>query len=216
MAMGVLYGEFDGKWQWKKQADRNWRNPGFPQTDTHPVACVSWDDASAYVKWLSGHTGEAYRLLTEAEWEYAARGGTTTMRYWGHDWDNEVGCAYANLSNKEHSSFGFGAGFDCKDGYLHTSPVGIYKANAFGLNDTLGNISELVEDCLNRDYSGAPSDGSAWTSGYRVAPYCSGRVFRGGSWGTDPWYARLSFRGLPRAVRAGFNVGFRVARTLPH
>jgi sulfatase modifying factor 1 len=170
------------------------------------VVCVSWDDAAAYVKWLSGHTGEAYRLLSEAEWEYAARGGTTTMRYWGHDWNNEAGCAYANVMTKEH----WATGFDCKDGYKNTSPVGTYKANAFGLDDTLGNVWEWVEDCFKDNYTGAHSDGSAWTSGD-----CSRRVLRGGSWDFNPRLLRSSFRLRNGTDDRGSVNGFRVARTLP-
>ena len=100
--------------------------------------------------------------------------------------------------------------FDCKDCYENTSPVGIYKANAFGLDDTLGNVSEWVQDCFKDNYTGAHSDGSAWTSGD-----CSRRVLRGGSWFDFPRFLRSSKRSWNWSVRRNFNKGFRVARTLP-
>ena len=133
-----------------------------------PVMNVSWEDAQAYVQWLSRETGQRYRLLTEAEWEYVARAGTTTGRYWGQ---TEAGqCRYANGGN---------AFAPCPDGHRFTAPVGSFQPNAFGLYDVLGNVLEWTEDCRNGDYSGAPTNGSAWQAGD-----CSLRVLRGGSWGS--------------------------------
>jgi len=146
---------------WEPKMD--WRSPGFAQDDRHPVTCVSWDDASAYAKWLSERTGKRYRLLTEAEWEYAARAGTVTSRYWGES--REDACHYANgadhttRAQARHASGWHVA--DCKDGYAYTAPVGTYRPNAFGLHDMLGNVREWTQDCWNGHYKGAPTDGSA-------------------------------------------------------
>ena len=190
--------------EWESRSGRHWRSPGFRQGDDHPVVCVSWNDARAYVNWLSGATGESYRLLSESEWEYAARSGTSTARYWG---ESESGqCRYANGADAS-TDFDWRTG--CDDGYSRTAPVGSFAANVFGLHDMSGNVFEWVEDCWNGSYAGAPGDGSAWESGN-----CSARVLRGGSWNVSP-------RGLRSAVRGGYGTdfrnlycGFRVARTL--
>ena len=126
---------------------------------SRPVVVVNWGDAQAYVKWLSRTTGQRYRLLSESEWEYAARAGTTTPLHTG----SRITTAQANFSGNQ------------------TVPVGRFGANLFGLHDMHGNVWEWVEDCWNRSYAGAPSDGSAWRSGE-----CSRRVLRGGSWVLGP------------------------------
>ena len=178
--------------------------------DSHPVVCVSWNDAKAYVRWLSGETGEAYRLLSEAEWEYVARAETRTARYWG---ESESGqCRYANgldeAWERGHADRPWAIA-SCDDGHTKTAPVGRYEANGFGLRDVLGNVWEWVEDCWNDSYAGAPRDGSAWTSGE-----CGRRVLRGGSWFDSPGALRSAnrFRN-PAGGRFGSG-GFRVARTL--
>ena len=189
---------------------KDWRNPGYVQEETHPAACVSWNDASAYVTWLSQKTGKNYRLLSEAEWEYAARAGTTTTRFWGDDVN--MSCGYANGSDlTAHAQV---PGFDkfvvanCNDRYAYTAPVGSYRPNAFGLYDVLGNVWEWTQDCWNENYSGAPADGSASGTGN-----CSQRVVRGGSWFFNPQFLRAAFRLWDStAVRGNFG-GFRVART---
>ena len=174
--------------QWRERRDHSWRNPGFAQTDQHPVVCVSWADAQAYVRWLSQETGQTYRLLSEAEWEYVARAGTRTARYWGqgfsdqclhaNGWDAVLDAAFdvrlkpANDEDKEYSEFmnriipfrNENQAVECDDGYAWTSPVGVYGANAFGLHDVLGNVAEWVQDCWHPSYHGAPSDGHAWES----------------------------------------------------
>ena len=161
---------------------------------TKPVINVTWDDAQQYVAWFSKMTGKPYRLLTEAEWEYAARAGTTTAYYWG----DEIGKGNANCD-------GCGSQWDGKE----TSPVGSFKPNAFGLYDMAGDVFQWVQDCNNNDYNGAPSDGSAWTSGD-----CSRRVVRGGSWYAVPLFLRSADRyGLPADLRLHY-LGFRVGRTL--
>ena len=158
-----------------------------------PVIRVSWNDVQEYVKWLSRVTGEPYRLLSEAEWEYVARAGTTTNFWWG----DKIGPDHANSilhrSNAKRS---------------HATPVGTFKPNAFGLFDTAGNVWEWVEDCWNKNYHGAPDDGSAWTSGE-----CDTRVNRGGDFGL-PISLRSASRDDAHASFQFFNLGFRVARTL--
>ena len=159
-----------------------------------PVVNISWDDAQLYVKWLSDQTGSEYRLPTEAEWEYAARAGTTTQYSWG----NDIGENLANCG-------GCGSQWDSD----RSAPVGSFPANAFGLHDMHGNVAEWVLDCWNGSYRGAPGDGSAWISGN-----CSRRVARGGSWIHDSRYLRSAdrIRGAPGG--RGTISGFRVARTL--
>jgi formylglycine-generating enzyme required for sulfatase activity len=154
-----------------------------------PVIRVSWDDAREYVRWLSRKTGHEYRLPSEAEWEYAARAGTTTPFYFGND------------INSRQANYGLNEG--------KTVAVGKYPANAFGLHDVHGNVWEWVEDCWII-YKGGPSDDSTWTTGN-----CNRRVLRGGSWYDLPRVVRAAFR--IRDVPGGriVDVGFRVARTLP-
>lgn len=190
---------------------KDWRNPGYAQDDTHPVSCVSWQDASAYVSWLSHRTGKQYRLLTEAEWEYAARAGTTTMRFWGDDGNRA--CDYANGADLTTvAQVPAARNWDaarCTDRYAYTAPIGSYRANAFGLYDMLGNVGEWTQDCWNANYSGAPVDGSAWAAGD-----CSMRVVRGGSWDDAPTGLRAAYRvGSPTTIRV-YSRGFRVARDL--
>ena len=169
-----------------------------------PVINVSWDDIQQYVKWLSGETGQAYRLLSEAEWEYVARAGTTTPFHTGAT----ISPAQANYDGT--STYGSGQ----KGAYKEkTVPVGSYAANGFEVYDVHGNVWEWVADCWNDSYAGAPSDGSAWTSG-NTSGNCSLRVLRGGSWFGLPEYLRSAFRyGLDTGLRR-YDIGFRLARTL--
>jgi formylglycine-generating enzyme required for sulfatase activity len=158
-----------------------------------PAINVSWDDAKTYVAWLSRITGKRYRLLSEAEWEYAARAETQTAYPWG----NEIGKGNANCD-------GCGSQWDDKQ----PAPVGSFPANAFGLYDMNGNVFQWVEDCVHETYDGAPTDGSAWTTGD-----CDPRVMRGGSYGSNPEDLRSANRSLTGNDRYN-NVGFRVGRTL--
>ena len=186
-------------------------DPGFVQGENEPMVCVSWMDAKAYVDWLSRKTKRKYRLLSESEWEYAARGGTATPRYWD---ESETGqCRNANGADaalKSRYTDWFDLTESCDDGHVHTSEAGRYGPNGFGLYDMLGNAREWVEDCWHRDYADAPQDGSAWTEGGS----CSLRVLRGGSWLDGPGGVRSSTRdkGTTR-IRFSAN-GFRVARAL--
>ena len=175
---------------------------------TRPVIDVSWDDTQAYVRWLSRETGKPYRLLSEAEWEYVARAGTTT-KYW---WGNEADHAHANYG-KDNFCEGMVAG---ADRWEYTSPVGSFAANAFGLFDTAGNVWEWVADCWHDSYQGAPNDGSVWAGGD-----CDRHELRGGSWADDPRRILSADRDRYSVVChgsvsgfRGSNVGFRVARTL--
>jgi formylglycine-generating enzyme required for sulfatase activity len=190
----------DSKWQTDKAY--NWRNVGFKQEDDHPVACVSWNDAQAYVQWLSQTSGKTYRLLTEAEREYAARAGTQSAFWWG----DTINTSRANYDGTGLSYNGSAEG----DYRQATVAVSSFKANSFGLYNMHGNVFEWVEDCFHDNYSGAPTDGSAWTTG------CSGnyRVLRGGSWSYNPAYLRSAFRFWDAPDNRNFISGFRLARTL--
>jgi formylglycine-generating enzyme required for sulfatase activity len=160
-----------------------------------PVINVSWQDAVEYTKWLSEQTRKRYRLPTEAEWEYAARGGKETAYWWGKDLVKEM----ANCH-------GCGSQWDNKQ----TSPVGSFKQNPFGLYDTAGNVWEWVEDCRHKNYDGAPTDRSVW--GPENGGDCGRRVRRGGSWFHGPVTLRASNRGSGSAdVRRDYN-GFRLAQ----
>jgi formylglycine-generating enzyme required for sulfatase activity len=162
-----------------------------------PVINVTWYDAGRYAAWLSRMTGRPYRLLTEAEWEYAARAGTKTTYYWGDD----IGTANANCR-------GCGTQWDDKK----TSPVGSFKPNAFGLYDMAGNVWQWLQDCYYDSYTGAPSDGSARLV-ERRGENCL-RVTRGGSWGYLPPFQRAANRVGFAAVDRDPVLGFRLARTL--
>jgi formylglycine-generating enzyme required for sulfatase activity len=166
---------------------------------SRPVILVNWDDAQQYVSWLSKQTGKNYRLLSEAEWEYAARAGSTTAYSWGDDIKKD-GQAMADC-------FACGSPFDDKQ----TAPAASFAPNAFGLNDALGNVWEWVEDCYHDSYDGAPQDGSAWTAGD-----CSQRVIRGGSWADLPQILRSAFRLRGPIDNRYDGLGFRIGRAIAH
>ena len=173
-----------------------------------PVMWVEWEHTREYAAWLSRETGEEYRLLTEAEWEYAARGGTTSARYWGES-DRDQ-CRHANGYDKTgHDTIGnlYRQPVACDDGHGRRAPVGSYLPNAFGLYDMLGNVMEWTQDCGNGSYEGAPGDGSAWESGR-----CDYRVVRGGNYLDESRRLRSSVRGMLNITNNG--IGFRVARDL--
>jgi formylglycine-generating enzyme required for sulfatase activity len=177
--------------------------------DKRPVMRVSWDDITKdYLPWLVRKTGKSYRLLTEAEWEYAARAGSITRFYFGSN-EKDL-CDYANVADRIGKEiYADWIIADCRDGYVNTAPVGSFKPNAFGLYDMHGNVLEWVQDCWNGTYSGAPSDGAAWVKGE-----CGTRVLRGGSWAREPRYQRLTTRNKYQTGTRSFSIGFRVARTL--
>lgn len=195
----------------------SWRDPGFAQAGSHPVVCVSWDDARAYVAWLAKKTGGPYRLLSDAEFEYATRGRTSPgsySRFWFGDNEKDL-CRYANILDRNARNTiarerGNSYAAACNDGHAYTSPVGSYPPNAFGLYDMAGNANEWTQDCWHPTFNGAPSDGSAWTTACDENPRA--HVVRGGSWTTTP----LGFTAADRDREPGghFAVGLRLARTL--
>ena len=199
---------------WALDAQTNFRDPGFPQSGDHPAACVNWNDAKAFVGWLNAKTGGGYRLLTEAEWEYLARAGSTTAYPWGSR--AKDGCPYMNgfdrvIVNKKGDLYkGEAVSFaDCSDGYLNTAPVGSLRPNAFGIYDMIGNVAEWIEDCSTSSYASMQSDGSTDRGD------CSKRIVRGGSWGTQPRQLRSAERIRYSPTDVDDSIGIRVAKTLP-
>ncbi len=182
-----------------------WRSPGFEQTDEHPVVNVSWNDAQAFIGWLSQKEGKTYRLPTEAEWEYACRAGTTT-RYFSGD-DPEGLAAVANVADgtlkEKHPGW---TTIAARDGHVYTAPVGRFQANAFGLHDMHGNVWEWCQDWAGADYyKQSPVDDPPGPSG------AASRVLRGGSWSIGPRFCRSAFRlRLGTGSRNNF-LGFRLA-----
>lgn len=198
----------DGRWQ--SVAEANWEDSGFPAGEDHPVTCVTWADAAAYAGWLAAKTGKPYRLVSEAEWEYVARAGTTTDYPWGATSDGM--CVAANGPDTTvfavFPSWSPARGAPCNDGYAFTARVGSYAANAFGASDMAGNVWEWTADCFAADYADHPRDGSAY-----VSENCQRRALRGGSWVYGIEDLRSSQRnGLPRPGQRGADIGFRVAR----
>ena len=205
-------GKFEGEWQIHPES--HWADLRLgqnPEPD-HPVTCVSWLAARAYVDWLARTSGQPYRLPTEAEWEYAARAGAVGRFTWGEG--PHQACAYANVYDASAvpvHAFDWQAA-DCNDGFPTLAPVGMFQPNAFGLHDVAGNVWEWVEDCYVEPYtSELPTDGSAVAT---PPGQCDRRSVRGGSWITRPDRQRLTFRGRdPEEIRYSF-FGFRVARSL--
>jgi formylglycine-generating enzyme required for sulfatase activity len=213
----------EGGWGLSKKASgqvfvqapqHHWRNPGFVQTDEHPVVNVSWNDAVAFCAWLSRNEGPTYRLPTEAEWEYACRAGTTTSYYCGDDPEKlAVVGNVCDRTAREWSKVPKGTGIafiSARDGYAFTAPVGRFQPNGFGLYDMHGNVAELCADWYDSGYyanSGTddPTGPSKWSDR---------RVCRGGGWGDDPWKLRAAFRSDVLPAHRVADVGFRVARGL--
>jgi formylglycine-generating enzyme required for sulfatase activity len=208
------------------EASANWRKLDFAQTDAHPVVCVTWNDARDYARWLGARTGHRYRLPSEAEWEYAARGGTATAFWWGSG-DSH---AFANHGTAECCG-GLAQG---RDKWLFTSPGRAFPPNPFGLRDMSGNVLQFVADCFTPAYDPAMSDGRANISPTKLATSgdlvdlngtssCDYRVVRGGDWGDRSAWIRSAARSFapppgPGATLATYRsggVGFRVARDLP-
>jgi len=199
---------------WAADPDTNFHDPGFEQSADHPAACVSWNDAMAYVAWLNRKSGGGYRLLREAEWEYVARAGSTTAYPWGASVDQ--GCEHMNgydqviLGKKgnlyQDEAVPYAA---CSDGYLNSAPVGSFAANAFGVHDMIGNLGEWIEDCATLSYAALQPDGTHGDGD------CGKRVVRGGSWGTQPRQLRSAERIRYGPADVDDSIGIRVAKTLP-
>jgi formylglycine-generating enzyme required for sulfatase activity len=205
-----VYDEASGRMQ--TQADADWRDDysGARARDNDPVVNVSWNDARAYAQWLSQRSGKNYRLPTEAEFEYAERGGTGSAYWWGggppsRPLENLTGSGDRSPSHRSWSN----AFRDYDDGWWGPAPVMSFAPNPFGLYDIGGNVSEWVADCWHDNYTRAPRDGSAW-----VNPGCAQRVVRGGSWGSAPDQDRSAFRQAASVDARSGRVGFRVVREL--
>ena len=179
----------------------SWRRPGYTQQAKSPAVCVSWKDAAAYVKWLSNRSGKPYRLLSESEWEYAARAGTRTNFYFG----NRLSTKQANYDSSHDDKLSKDRGARDK-----TTVVGSFPPNQFGLYDMHGNVFEWVEDCWHGSYKGAPDDGRAWKRGGN----CSARMIRGGSWVNHAPALRSAYRAGVKVTERFTHYGFRVARDI--
>lgn len=192
-AYPVTFGEYD---LFARATKRNLPDDEFWGRHRRPVIDVSWDDATAYCEWLSDQTGQFYRLPSEAEWEYACRAGSESQYSWG----DVAGENNANCDDCNHAG-----------NVAKTTPVGHFMPNSWGLSDMHGNVWEWCQDCWHDDYQGAPTDGSAWTSGGD----CFQRVLRGGSWIDAAEHISSSKRcRAPKNYRYCLDGGFRVAKTL--
>jgi formylglycine-generating enzyme required for sulfatase activity len=208
--------------KWEKDPKLTWENPGHAQSDRDPVVCVSWQDARAYIAWLNRktHPGGAasatglYRLPSEAEWEYAARAGTTTKFYWGDE----------DAAAPVHAWFNANSGCERVDGLFcdpgQTHPVGAKPPNAFGLYDMAGNVWQWTEDCYDNSYAGIPADGRSNETPSSDPKAKDGqgnclRVDRGSSWMFPAWLLRPATRERNPAYYRDAIMGFRVARKLP-
>lgn len=184
--------------EWMFDPTKSWRDPGFAQDESHPVVNVNWHDAKAYVAWLSAMTGKSYRLLSEAEWEYVARAGSSAPFWWGTGVATEKQANYRNFDPQSERTY-----------QGKTAPAMHFEPNPWGLYNVHGNVWEWCEDTWHPNYNGAPTDGSPWLGGNTGL-----RVRRGGSWGNDVWELRAARRSKYNPdVRRG-SLGFRVARTL--
>ena len=195
----------DGKWAPEPSPRNGYTKVGFRQGQDEPALCVNWDDANAYAAWLSQKTGARYRLLTEDEWEYAARGGAATARWWG----DEVAsiCMRVNGGDKAYAAAmpeDKTANLACSDGFAFTNPVKHFAPNPFGLHDMFGNAWQWVADCFSPT-PGAPAQETP----------CKARSIRGGSWHNSVSTLRAATRfSLPPTMRSS-SLGFRVMRELP-
>lgn len=204
----IVYDERSGNFVRRSGVD--WRSDytGQPAADDMPVLHVSVYDAEAYAEWLAGQTGHGYRLPSEAEYEYALRAGRQGRYPWGNGqpprgFGNLTGGNDRSPSGRTWNNAFIGYG----DGYWGPSPVGRFRANAFGLKDMGGNTSEWVGDCWHASYRRAPADGASWFN-----PGCRSRVVRGGSWAGSPAQARAAWRSSSDSDMTNARVGFRVVR----
>ena len=196
--LGATCGQWDGA-DWRERPG-SFLSPGFAQGGNHPAVCVSWEDAAAYAAWLAARTGRRFRLLTEAEWEYAARAGTATPYWWG----DTISPGQAN--GKLGTAIGAGGGGTWLQ---RTLPVASFAPNPWGLYQVHGNIWEWVQDCWQPSHAGAAPNGSA-----RQGPPDSKRVVRGGGWLNSPQGLRSARRhAADRRLRRS-DIGFRIAEDI--
>ena len=204
----TIYDERSGSM--RERTGVNWRHDqsGRVAPDTHPVSHVSWNDASAYARWLADSTARAYRLPSEAEFEYALRAGSRSRYPWGEGAPPQPMANVSSAGDRSPTGRRWSNAFPGDgDGYFGIAPVRSYAANSFGVHDLAGNVSEWVEDCWHSSYLRAPSDGRAW-----VNPGCGQRVVRGGSWASSPDQVRSAYRLSVAAGETSPRVGFRVVR----
>jgi formylglycine-generating enzyme required for sulfatase activity len=203
MGFDAATGEF------KQDPHFNWQSPGFVQSDDQPVVNVSWNDAVAFCQWLSRKEKIAYRLPTEAEWEYACRAGSTTLYSYGDDPEGLV--AAGNVSDATaREKFSAWSGISGRDGHVFTAPVGSFQPNAFGLFDMHGNVWEWCRDWFNEGYYSKSLEKDP-----TGPPTGSVRVFRGGSWYDAASLCRSAFRYWDVPTYRDYFLGFRVAVDLP-
>ena len=196
---------YDGTWRVNPSV--TWKNAFESQTPSHPVSCVSWQDAKDYAAWLSHTTHQTYRLPSASEWEYAARAGSAAQVPWSTPAE---ACSYANVADQAAARHYQGwKVLPCTDEFVESAPVGSFKENAFGLYDMLGNVFQWTEDCWTDNYQGAPTDGSAQATGD-----CSQHELRGGSWFTQPDFVRTGYRNRFDADYRSTSVGFRLVREI--
>lgn len=205
-----------------EDARPTWQNPlypgGFTPTEDHPMVCIGWPDAQAYVAWLTAKSKgkHRYHLPSEAQWEYAARAGTTSVRPWGGPLEDS--CTYANIGDTAYGAAIGSETVDCTDGYAFTAPVGSFPPNSFGLFDTIGNVWEWTQDCWVDDHTGATRTAQAVgedTHG-NAGGDCTKRVMRGGGFSSEEWYVRVTTRGADPVPRTRLVLlGLRVAATAP-
>jgi len=188
-------------WQWVK--GRSYKAPGFKQANNHPVVCVSHNDVLAYIKWLNGKTGHVFRLPTEAEWEYAARGGKDTVRFWGNN--SSLACQYANVADKNtRDRISWNNQHNCDDGFnMTTSPVGYFESNPYGLKDMLGNVWEWTCSNYNKSYNGSEQHCNSFANLVSV---------RGGSRFNPPDGIRSAIRAGDAVFRRVDGLGFRLVQ----
>lgn len=210
--------EFDGK-DGIALKQVKWDAPRHAPGEYHPVMCVNWNDATAYVQWLSQQTGRQFRLPSEAEWEYAARAGTNAKFPSGDAPDTL--CNYANMKDRRFrvaAQRDHGLDMlvtDCDDGVEYTTVVGMYQPNAFGLHDVMGNVAEWVADCEHANYQGAPTDGSAWNRDCKNDDGEDYLITRGGSYSSSRQVMRSAARGHGgRANASSLGEGFRIAEDI--
>jgi formylglycine-generating enzyme required for sulfatase activity len=209
-ARSTIYDERTGGMAERPGVDWERDHAGRDAAPDLPVVHVSWEDAKAYADWLTRETGETYRLPSEAEFEYALRAGSQTRYPWGDDAPPRVIANLTGDGDRSATRREWGDGFRrYRDGFWGAAPVGSFPANAFGIHDIDGNVSEWVEDCWHDNYLRAPKDGSAW-----VNPGCDARTIRGPSWASAPDQTRAAFRINAPPATTNARVGFRVAREL--